>query len=89
MSHVTRLLRTKVVKEPYGQEKRWFLTALLDALSVWDWLAPKGGIVFVREIMGSLFSDSEIEEGIREVPDWIATMFSETIRRKDKGTSPT
>jgi hypothetical protein len=69
--NASRILRTKAVREPAGQEKRWFLSTLLHAVDAWDDLVPDGALVVFREILGGLLEDTEIAKASETVPQWI------------------
>lgn len=69
--HVTRLLRARAVNEPAAQERRWLLSIVRHALDSWGALVQDGALVVVRELLGGLLEDSDIEKALEGVPRWI------------------
>jgi hypothetical protein len=66
-----RLLRTKSVRESAGQEQRWFLSIVLHALDAWNVVVQDGALVIIREVLGGLLEDADVEQALEHVPQWI------------------
>jgi hypothetical protein len=57
--------------EHFAVESGWFLQRMHEALEAWNELSPDGVIVIVREVIGALVEDREIEHSLQELPDWL------------------
>jgi hypothetical protein len=69
-----RLLRAKTVREQAGQEQRWFLSIVLHALAAWEVVAHDGALVVIREVLGGLFEDADVEQSLEQVPQWASAI---------------
>jgi hypothetical protein len=45
---------------------------LLEATLAWDGMVDPTAIIVLREVLGGLVMDSELEESLNDVPPWIA-----------------
>jgi hypothetical protein len=71
-SHLQRSTRLKRIRERNPQEDRWFTMNLLEATLAWDGMVDPTAIIVLREVLGGLVMDSELEESLNDVPPWIA-----------------
>ena len=55
------------------QEERWLAKNLLEAVCVWQSNVDKSVIVLLREVVGGLLEDSDVERSLSVVPDWISS----------------
>lgn len=68
----TRLLSSRSVRETSRQEQRWFLSNIVHALDAWDKITREGALIIIREVLGALVEDSDVQQAINHVPQWIA-----------------
>jgi hypothetical protein len=67
---LTSWLRRKHVRERNPQECKWYLLNLREACMAWDSVVNDAAIVVMRQVLGGLVEDSEIEASLHEQPDW-------------------
>ena len=53
-------------------EYDWFVGRLREAMEAWRGLAGRAAIVVLREVVGGLVTDEELEASLAVVPDWLA-----------------
>jgi hypothetical protein len=53
------------------QELRWYWTILQQAVRAWDSLVIDATIVVIRDVIGGLVDDEEIEKSMTTVPMWL------------------
>ena len=66
-----RSRRRKCMRERKPQEDRWFTINLLEAAFAWDWMIDIAAMVVLREALGGSLMDSELEQSLTVVPEWI------------------
>jgi hypothetical protein len=66
-----RASRSNRIRERTWQEERWFRLQLLEAVLAWEPLVEVGAIVVLREVLGGLVEDHEVEEAMKIVPGWV------------------
>lgn len=64
-------LRKTLARERAVQESHWLLTILLEALLSWQELTSHAVLVLVRDVIGPLVCDEEVEGALKDVPEWI------------------
>ena len=69
--HLRSLTSHKRFRDRDSQEDRWFTLNLLEATLAWHAIVNAGAIVLLREVVGGLVEDSEIEESLTDIPEWI------------------
>lgn len=68
--------RLKRIQNRHPQEERWFTMDLLEATLAWDGMTETAVLVVLREVLGGLVEDSELEESFGTIPEWIAKLGS-------------
>jgi hypothetical protein len=68
---VRLMLRRKHLRERRPQEDRWFYTILLEALLSWESLVEDSVLLLVRDLVGGLLLDEEIERAAQQIPEWV------------------
>ena len=72
-NHLQRAAQLKRIRERNSQEERWFTMNLLEATLAWEGIVGPAAIVLLREVFGSSVIDSEVENSLDVIPDWVAT----------------
>lgn len=70
--HLRKSTRLKRIRERSSQEERWFTIGLLEATLAWNGMIETTALVVLREVFGGLVMDSELEESLGVIPEWIA-----------------
>ncbi len=61
-----------LLKEDWTPEEfPWFLTVLGEAVRSWELVINESAIVLVREVVGGIVSDREVEASVKTVAPWI------------------
>jgi len=68
---IRRLMRRKRIRQSNPQEERWYLLFLSEALAAWETLVQPGAIIVLRELLGATTEDSEIENSLARIPEWL------------------
>jgi hypothetical protein len=53
------------------QETKWYWTILRLAVQAWEPLVPDATLIVIREILGGLVEDKEIESSLTAIPNWL------------------
>lgn len=68
----TRVSCREKVYPPRGAapEYRWLYARINEAITAWGPFAEERLVLLVRNVIGGLWMDDEVEKGLREIPDW-------------------
>jgi hypothetical protein len=53
------------------QESKWYWTILRHAVQAWDPLVTNATLIVIREVLGGLVEDEEIEKSLTTIPEWL------------------
>ncbi len=59
------------------QEERWLTARLREAADAWNELVDRVVVVIIREVLGGLTTDEEIQASLRVVPSWLSRAGAE------------
>jgi hypothetical protein len=66
--------RTTIIGDDPPQESNWLVNRLREAEDAWAELVPNYIIVVVREVVGGLVEDNEMDAAQEHVPDWLTAV---------------
>ena len=72
---IKRARRAKRVRERSGagQEIRWAIDALENALLAWEPLVKDGALVWLRRCVAPSVTDAELRHSLESVPEWLGS----------------
>ena len=53
-----------------SDETQWLYARLNEAFASWGAMADRRLVILVRQVLGGLWSDSEVEKALKSVPEW-------------------
>ncbi len=89
VSVLRRSLRRKAIRDREPQEARWFVLTLLEAVLAYQPSVSDAVLVFIREVLGSLICDSELERSLIGIPEWLRNLDGMDVGVESKNINET